>query len=510
MGNKIKNVFGLILIVWTSILVLFIFLKGYEFDESTHSLVGIFIKDLIIDWIKNPTFSFQKIYNYAVSYLVYYPKISLHYPPLPQIFFAISYMFFEESIVASRIITLIFSISSIILIYYITLDIYKKKEPAIISCLILITSPIIILFSTRAVQEIFFFFFFTSAIFSYIKLFKKSSIKQYVFCIILTVACVLTKWHAVTILPVIFLYTLFFYKKKTEAMLICIIFTLIILAPYYLFLYKIGIIFLPFESNIYGAPEAPQWYQISGWLYYVKTLIFESFFPLIGIFLLISSFYYIRKKEKLWDLFLIWIIAVYIIMTFVMNKASHYIINIIPALVIPSSFVVYKYITKKRTHTIVFILILIVQFVYSLYLISYGVKNVQEITQILEREGNIGIITDRGSESPFIFEMARKDRFNRQVFRPCLFLDSNRTSNEIIENYNVRYMLIMWEELNIEELHNIANEINESSSVIEKFDNYVVYEYDQNIEHNETICNYICSNKQIVCSKFKKPSDALK
>ncbi|MCK4442207.1 MAG: glycosyltransferase family 39 protein, partial [Sulfurovaceae bacterium] len=348
MKRMIKDVFWLTLIVWITILALFIFSKGYEFDESTHSLVGIFIKDLIVDWINKPTFSFHKIYSYAVSYLVYYPKISLHYPPLPQTFFAISYLFLEETIIVSRIVVIIFSALSVILIYYITLHIYRKKEIALISCLILITSPIMILFSTRAVQEMFFLFFFTSAIFSYIKLFKKTTFKRYAACIALTAACILTKWHAITILPVVFFFTLLFHREKMKSLLMCFIFTSIILVPYYLLLYKTGIVFLPFESNLYTGTIVPQWYQIDGWLYYPKTLIFDSFFPFMGILLLISTFYYIKQKKKLWNLFLVWIITIYIIMTIVLNKTPHYIINMIPALVIPSSFIIYKFIVKNK------------------------------------------------------------------------------------------------------------------------------------------------------------------
>jgi hypothetical protein len=61
-----------------------------EFDETTHSLLAVFYKDLAKFSISH--FNLKEIYDYAYSYLVYYPKLSVYYPPLTHL--AIVFVFF--------------------------------------------------------------------------------------------------------------------------------------------------------------------------------------------------------------------------------------------------------------------------------------------------------------------------------------------------------------------------------------------------------------------------------
>ena len=62
--------------------------QNYNFnaDEGTHTLIGLFYKDLIMN-IGNFN-SFDDITSFAVNYIVKYPKISAHYPPLYHLFLA--------------------------------------------------------------------------------------------------------------------------------------------------------------------------------------------------------------------------------------------------------------------------------------------------------------------------------------------------------------------------------------------------------------------------------------
>jgi 4-amino-4-deoxy-L-arabinose transferase-like glycosyltransferase len=504
------KLFFIILFLWVLLLVFLIISGNYEVDETTHSLVGMFFKDLLLDWVKKPTFSFKRIYDYSVSYLTYYPKVSLQYPPLPQLFFSISYLFFNESIITSRITTAFFSVLFIVLIYYITYKFYEKKEIALISCLIFITSPIIILSSIRSMQEMFFLLFFTASIFSYLMLIKKPELKWYIIFIVLTIACVLSKWNAITIFPIIFFHSLFFHKNRIKIVLLCVLVISLLLSPYYLILYKAGILFLPLgESNLFGL-EGPQWYQITGWLYYIKSLVFDIFFPLIGISLLILSFYYIKQRRKGWDLFLVWIITVYVIMTIVPNKVDRRIINMLPALVIPSSFLIYKFIINRKIYIILFIILLIMQLIYSIYIIPKGIANIEKINDAIGKDGNVGIIMSKGGEGLFVFEIAKKNKFQHQIIRPCAFLDLNETPNYIIQNFNIKYIIVVWNSLDTEQLTSIAKIAEKSFPKIAEFENYSVYLNNQTIiRKNEVICNYICSTKNFMCIANKKPNEFL-
>src|SRR3989338_4774411 len=86
-------------------------------DEGTHSLISLFFRDLFRDLAKNPTFSFSYIYNYAISYLVHYPKLSLYYPPLLPITTSLFFGFLEVSFFTARLVVLIFSIGTLLVMY---------------------------------------------------------------------------------------------------------------------------------------------------------------------------------------------------------------------------------------------------------------------------------------------------------------------------------------------------------------------------------------------------------
>lgn len=515
--RKLKNwhLICMVLAVYFLALIPIVLLPEHRVDESTHSFVGLFIKDLIKDWVRLPTLSFYKIYNYAITYLIYYPKISIHYPPLTQIVFGLIFLFAQTSIFVSRFFILISSILFLILIYFISDYLYNEKKIALISLLIFATSPIILVYSVQAVQEIPFVLFFTLTVFLFLKVFEKGK-KYYILAIISTVLTVLSKWQAITIVPLIFLYTVLFERKKLKPVLISLLIAGLILSPYYYVLYRTKLLFLPLLANV-PSIESPKWYQLEGWLYYLRALIFNQFFLPVGLILLLATFWYLRSREKYWKLFLIWILVVYVSMVFIENKNTKYTINMLPAIVIPASYLIYNYFKRFNKISIAaFLILLVLQFMFALRATPKGYSDVEEISRYVNEnsKGNILVNSLLGSSSPFIFEIARNNNFTHQVFNPCLINEMNESFDRIVERFGIDYVI---SEKNIEsmterqkEFINFINTFGQFS-IEKEYKEFILFKKNNfTLETVEKKCNYICATREIVCSTFNKPSDSLR
>ncbi|MFH8039091.1 MAG: hypothetical protein QXJ14_03720, partial [Candidatus Aenigmatarchaeota archaeon] len=96
--TKLSNfkIFLILLIIFYLAFLFYLAEKtSVEFDETTHSLLAVFYKDLIKYSISH--LNFKEIYDYAYSYLVYYPKLSVYYPPLIHLTIAFVFSFLNPS-----------------------------------------------------------------------------------------------------------------------------------------------------------------------------------------------------------------------------------------------------------------------------------------------------------------------------------------------------------------------------------------------------------------------------
>jgi hypothetical protein len=171
---------------------------------------------------------------------------------------------------------------------------------------------------------------------------------------------------------------------------------------------------------------------------------------------------------------------------------------------------IYNLIQRNRIFISIFILLLIAQFTYTFFRFPKGIENVGKINNVLKKEGNVGIIMSEGGAAPFIFEIAKNSKFNRQVFRPCLFLEINETLDSILQKFSIRY-IIVWKTLEVKQLNKIAEIIKQFFPKVGELNNYVIYENNQDQrESRKILCNYVCSTREIICSRFKDPSNAFK
>ena len=487
-------------------------------DESTHSFVAIFLNDLTRAFVNNPTLSFDKIYDYAVSYLTYYPKISLHYPPLPQMLFSISYSILGISLQAGRLVTALLSLALIFLIYYFSYSLFKSREIALISAFLLMTAPVVINMSILAMQEIPFIFFFTlTMLWLYMTKDKKPETKNFLILSVLIAVTVLTKWQAITILPVIFVYGLAFEGKIFKYILFSLIIAAVILAPYYLVLWKTNLLLLPLTANVPDTYDPP-WTQIDGWTYYLSSLLREQFFLPIGTIILLTSLIYFANKGKEWKFFATWILVVYLIMVIVHNKDARYSMNFLPAFVIPASYVIYEFIKKTKGTYILYILLAVIflQGIFTFVNVPYGFPNVEDIAKYIgeDNEGNVLINTGLGTESPFIFELVRIGKFERQTIRPCVIEFLNESYDNLIKRFDIKYIISDKDESGLTQKQKEFIEYMTTSnnfSLVKYFDRFFISKSsDYKPQEKAEICNYVCATRELVCTKIKNPSDTLK
>jgi hypothetical protein len=200
-------------------------------------------------------------------------------------------------------------------------------------------------------------------------------------------------------------------------------------------------------------------------------------------------------------------------MVFVHNKDARYDINILPAFVIPSSFMVYSFLKKRKIFVWVFLALIVSQLLFALTSLPKGASNIQEISEyVVEKsKGNILMTTELGTGSEFIFEIARIDRFRHQVFRSCLVEDYNNTFDDLIKEFGIEYVIAS-KELKTDKLQNFYQYITKSRNfeVEREFKEFLIIRNKNFVGKPEKICNYICATREKICSEFKNPREALR
>ena len=515
----------LVIALWAILGSYLVLTSGYEADETTHSLVGKFFVDFFKDWIRNPAFSFQKIYNYSVSYLMYYPKLSLQYPPVSQILFALGFSIFGSSLLVSRFVVLALSILAVVLVYFLVKNHFGNKKAGVIAGIFLISSPVFMKASVFAITDMGYLLFFTLVIYMTLELVKKPILKNKIFLSVSIALCVLSRFQAVLIFPVIIIFVLWQDRKKLVDVVQCVLLALLILSPYYYVQYKSGLLFIPLSANLgtEGNYQSVSFRTPSGIIYYAKEFFINQF-PAIGIFLLGLTLVYFKKGKENWKLFFVWIFIVYAVMTLVSNKAPKYTINYLPAFVIPAALVLTDMLDKRNYSKIALVILAFVGL--QMILIPYTEtfrdvftfpKNIQEVSKVAvsNSNGNIFIQSNYGSGGPFIFEMAKLEKFKNQIFRPCDNLNLTGNFEKFLSENRVDIIIAnqTQESQGRKDLDALYTHISSSEDFERIYENQgaEIYRYKNFTSLRDgKICNFVCALGKITCSEFRLPADALK
>jgi len=520
----LRNSFGMSDVFFFLFIALFIaaavpFLGNYiDPDEGTHMVIAAFYSNLFRDLLSHPTLSFFKIYNYAIAYLVHYPKLSLYYPPaFHSIIAVLSYVFGLSPFIGAST-GLIFGVLTAIAVYYFGGKFVSRKT-GIVAAVLFIIVPQVLYLSVKAMLDLTYMLFFILSLALYLVAIRTGSRRTFVYAAVVLALGFMFKQNIVLLSPIIFLYTLATNRKYLPHVVLSLALSAAILAPYILAVYKLGLISVMLQSSLglegYVTNNL-QFNTLAGWLFYPSQLgsIYFSFPVFIAAFA--ALIYYSWKREKYWQLLLIWFFTILVFFVYVPNKQGRYILPAIPALIFPLAF----YITKlpKNLAGLAFVacFLLITYTSYTVLAPSFIYNtNYSEIASaVLQKKGNVLLTADSNSffTSEFIFEMMRLDASKENsILRPCALQATD--INTLMSENGVRYAIVPATVL--------PSSFSNTSSVTDN-KNFMpvktvgsgdsaltIYENTHYIPQKEN-CNYICITNQWVCSNYTNPLDALR
>jgi len=491
-------------------------------DEATHSLLGLFYHDLLVDLIKHPTISFNKIYNYGITYLTYYPKLSIYYPPLFHFLVAFSYFIFGISIFSAKLVQVGFSLLALFSVYLLGKKLFDKKV-ALLSVIILMTSPIFVSVSREAFIDIALIFFFTITGFFYVQwLTNKKKDKQYFILGILSGALgLITKWQFLIMFPILFLYTLLEHRRKFTKLLLAFFLTTLIACPYLYVSYKIGAFSLQvFHTSqvVYRRETDLPWTEFGAWTFHAESLFLKQFLFPLSLFIVLSFLFYIWKGKKHKKFFLVWVLVFYLFFVYIPDKEVRFTMPYLQIFSIIFSIVFFGFIKHYKRYSkllcSLLIILIIAQFCYSFINLRRLKEPIDDmISDIFEPGANIaiGVRSHNVYDSVFAFKLAKYDRdFRVRLFRPC------ELSIDALKQNGIKYIIITKPKGDANQLSEILPEYIQEN--IDSFETFREYEFDEEnflvlvykeYRPSERRCNYICLTEEWVCSNFTVPVDAL-
>jgi len=495
----------LIIIFFIECLLLISYLNPNA-DEGTHNLIGLFFFDFFHEWIKSPTFSIDKVYDYFINYLVYYPKLSLYYPPLFHIILSFMFNIFGISFSVGSLTALFFSVASIFAIFLFSKKHLNNSEVSLISSLIFVLTPAVIFLSIKTLIEIPLLFFFLATLYSYLAAISTNKTKWFLISSIFFALGFLTKWNIILIIPIVFIYALFDFRKSIKKLILSFLLVGILLSPYLYIAFKYDIPIIVFKVPVEAGivENEPQWTSLSGWLYYLIQLSNSYLSIPLLILSLITLILYARKKEKHWKLFLLWFIIGYLFFTWLPNKDPRYILIIFPSLIFPFASLISS--MKKEVKSISLSLVCFILIISSFYYFEPTFTHkisFDSITSQIKKEGNVLIASENSwfYSSSFMFDLASKEgRFLRKVYRPCVLDKTDLKS--LLNNEGIRYVIVAEPVRdvymkNFEEI-NKTQQLRIISNIEGKNVNVIVYE-NFNYHNSTSKCNYVCVLNQWIC-----------
>lgn len=483
----------------------FVIGKTIDPDEGTHLTITAFFFNFVHDYFGHPTLSFSKIYNYAIAYLVRYPKLSLYYPPGFYFTAALFSKIFGLSIITAAVTGLLFAVLTILLVYYIGRKFVDKKV-GIVAALMFAIIPTVFYLSVRAMLDISYLFFFLLSLVFYLFAMRSGKNRYFILAAIIFGLGFLFKQNIIILAPVILLYSLAADRKHLKKIFLSFLIAAVIMTPYLIFLYKSGLLAVLLKSSVRATGfdlNSPQFNTLAGWLFYPQQIaaIYLSY-PVTAAALIALACYSL-KKEKYWKLLLVWFLTIYLIFVLIPNKQGRYFLPAIPALLFPLAF----YITRLSRNLVAASLIATVALIlYTAYLILpsgfYYTTDYATIASVtLRQDGNVLLLDEQQPwfySSAFTFEMIRQDiSKSHTVLRPCA-LDGKSMTDLISEN-GVRYLI----STNASALPNVTRTFTDKNISVYLYENTNYYPQKED-------CNYICITNQWICTQYSNPADALK
>jgi len=475
--------------------------QNYTFnaDEPTHALIGLFYKDLIVNI--GHFHSFNDVKNFAVNYIIKYPKISAYFPPLYHLLLATLFLI-KESLFLVRILNIILTILTAIIIYKLSFELNPKKNIAILSAIFFLSFSLVFYYTDKIMVDVLQILTFSSVLLFYLKLRdeKKISLINIAILSFLLVFAFLTKYFSI-FLPIIILVDAFFHNKKlVPYFLLAIILSIIILSPYLFFYIKFKLYRL--LINISQTPQIVQVLNKQTKLSYFDVFYIFGFF--IGPLVAISTIWFIWKNFKN-PLIISWFFIPLFVFLFLFKQIEHrFLFILMPIYSLACSTFVFKNIekiqSKKGTKLLfAFILILLfLQFASNIYIKSKDVYYpINDVMKSMDKDGNI-LMTSEGEVYSSIYILyGRLNNIKGNFIRPCV-LDKNNMTKDFLNEWGIRY--IIDENNTIDE--NLKNSLNLNLFREIKANNISIRIFETKNVGKTFDCNFICALQKEICKGY--------
>jgi 4-amino-4-deoxy-L-arabinose transferase-like glycosyltransferase len=168
-------------------------------DEVSHLKGGLLLsRGQVVDWALTNSF----------------------YPPVYDSFVAMAFLSFGASIFSARLVSVIFQVLTVLVVYCIANLLYKSQKVALLSAVLFAVMPGMIWLAKLAMIETLLVFVVSLSLFFFFRWLQSDSRRDQTVSIALFVVGVLVKYQVLVILPIIMLIGAWFWKKdhlKTEA-----------------------------------------------------------------------------------------------------------------------------------------------------------------------------------------------------------------------------------------------------------------------------------------------------
>lgn len=136
------------------------------------------------------------------------------YPPIYDSFVAVSFLAFGASIFSARLVSVVFLVLTVFVIYGIANLFYKSQKMALLSAILFAIMPGIIWLSKLAMIETLLLFVVSLSMFFFFRWLQTNSKKDQTLSIIAFIIGVLVKYQVLVIVPIIMLAGTFFWKRE--------------------------------------------------------------------------------------------------------------------------------------------------------------------------------------------------------------------------------------------------------------------------------------------------------
>ncbi len=325
--NRWRRVFLIFLLVYASVLLLYLDYAPIRWDETPHLLGGLLL-------------SRGQFHEYTQTYLFY--------PPLFDLTTALYYLIIGSSVFSARLVSLTFGILSVWITFEYTYRLYGPRN-AMLSSILLASMPGIIILSRMALIETMLIFFFSISLFLFFSWMRTNNDKMLLLSGVTLGLGFIVKYQILVAAIVMLVSGLFMWRKHVQKKIGKFVIMAIIA----------GAVVLPWFFLAYQSASA----NLGTWFYAIqvgneeRTFYSEQFFlPLfylkemtyvywdihpISLPIYILAFLglglWLRRRKPEHKFFLIWFFVVYVVFTIIPNKNWRYITPVFPILAVSAS-----------------------------------------------------------------------------------------------------------------------------------------------------------------------------